>query len=150
MKPFEARELLARIKNLLEQRKRVHEHFKKNQIINIEEGKLTPVDKKFLQEAVGIINKYISDSSFSVEMLAENLAVSRSLLHKKLIALIGEAPSELIKRIRINKAAKLIEHKTGNISEIALEVGFNNPSYFTECFRKQFGCKPSEYHTLPS
>lgn len=79
-------------------------------------------------------------------MLAENMAVSRSLLLKKIEALIGEPPSELIKRIKLNKAAKLIEKNFGNISEVALEVGFNNPSYFAECFRKQFGFSPSQYH----
>jgi AraC-like DNA-binding protein len=74
------------------------------------------------------------------------MAVSRSLLRKKIEALIGEPPNELIKRTRLNKAAKLIESRFGNISEIALEVGFSNPSYFAECFKKQFGFSPSQYH----
>ena len=104
------------------------------------------MDQKFLQNALQIINKHISDGNFSVEMLAENLAVHRSLLHQKLVALIGQPPNELIKMIRLNKAAKLIEHKSGNISEIALEVGFKNPSYFSDCFQKQFGFSPSQYH----
>jgi AraC-like DNA-binding protein len=72
--------------------------------------------------------------------------MSRSLLHKKLAALAGEPPGELIKRFRLNKAAKLIESKSGNITEIAFDVGFNDPSYFTACFRKQFGMSPSQYH----
>jgi AraC-like DNA-binding protein len=73
------------------------------------------------------------------------MAVSRSLLFKKVTALIGESPSEFIKRTRLNKAARLIEKNHGNISEIALEVGFCNPSYFAECFKKQFGIAPSQY-----
>ena len=93
-----------------------------------------------------IINEHISNSSFSVEEFAEGMNISRSLLHKKLSALIGEPPGELIKRIRLNKAAKLIEQNPGNITEIAFEVGFNNPSYFTECFKKQFGVSPSQYN----
>jgi YesN/AraC family two-component response regulator len=145
MKPFEAEELKARIKNLLEQRKRLHEHFRKYGLAEIEEMNVTSVDQKFLQKAIEIIGKHISDTSFGVEVLADNMAVSRSLLLKKIEALLGEPPSELIKRTRLNKAAKLIEGKSGNISEIALEVGFNNPSYFTECFRKQFGVAPSQY-----
>ena len=84
MKPFEPEELLARIKNLLEQRKRIHDYFKKNLIIDINEENLTPVDKKFLHETISLINMHISDHFFSVETLAENLAVSRSLLHKNL------------------------------------------------------------------
>jgi signal transduction histidine kinase/DNA-binding response OmpR family regulator len=145
MKPFEAEELIARIKNLLEQRKRVHEHFQKYEFFS-DDDSITPIDQKFLQNTLEIINEHISDSNFSVEVLAENLAMHRSLLHQKLVALIGQPPSDLIKMIRLNKAAKLIEHKSGNISEIALEVGFNNPSYFSDCFQKQFGFSPSQYH----
>ena len=149
-KPFEAEELIARMKNLLQQRNRLHEHFRQNGLIEIEEKNITPVDQKFLQKAVAVINEHISDTSFGVETLANDLAVSRSLLLKKIDALVGEPPSELIKRIRLNTAAKLIERNAGNISEIALEVGYNNPSYFAEAFKKQFGITPSQYHSSNS
>ena len=145
MKPFEEAELKARINNLLEQRKRIHQHFQKYEVI-VDEEKITSLDQRFLKQTLSLINEHISDNDFSVEELAEYLAVSRSLLHKKLVILLGEPPRELIKRIRLNRAAKLIEQKSGNISEIALEVGFNNPSYFAECFQKQYGLTPSQYH----
>ena len=145
MKPFESKELKARINNLLEQRNRIHKHFQKYEIV-LDESSLTSIDQKFLKSVIEVINQNITDENFSVEILAENLTISRSLLHKKLTALIGESPGELIKRVRLNKAAKLLEHKSGNISEIALQVGFSNPSYFAECFYKQFGFKPSQYH----
>ncbi len=147
MKPFEADELKARIKNLLEQRNRLHEHFRKQGLINIEDKNITSVDKQFLQKAVSIINEHISDTLFGVEVLAEDMAVSRSLLLKKTEALIGESPNELIRRIRLEKAANLLKHNSGNISEIALKVGFSNPSYFAEAFKKQFGVSPSQYHS---
>ena len=146
MKPFDASELIARIKNLLDQRKRLHKHFQKFGLFEIEEKVITSVDQKFIEKVVADINKHISDVSFGVEMLADDMAVSRSLLFKKINSLTGEAPIELIKRVRLNKAANLIGKKFGNISEVALEVGFNNPSYFSECFRKQFGVLPSQYH----
>lgn len=149
-KPFEAEELKARIKNLLEQRKRIHEHFQKYELFEIAKTKVTPTDQKFLQKAFDIITKNIADTSFGVEIFAENLAVSRQLLYKKLICLVGESPNDFIKRIRLNKARELIESKAGNISEIALEVGFGNPSYFAECFNKQFGCLPSQFHQKPT
>ena len=145
MKPFESEELKARIKNLIEQRKRIHEHFKKKGIFELEKSKITSVDKKFLQKAFDIITQNISNTSFSVEAFAENLAVSRSLLHKKIVSLTGEPPRELIKRIRLKKSTELIDQKFGNLSEIALEVGFDNPAYFSECFKKQFGVSPSQY-----
>lgn len=147
MKPFEADELKARIKNLLDQRKRLHEHFRKQGLIDIADKNITSVDKQFLQKTVSIINEHISDTLFGVEVLAEDMAVSRSLLLKKVEALIGESPNELIRRIRLEKAANLLKHNSGNISEIALEVGFSNPSYFAEAFKKQFGIEPSQYQS---
>ncbi len=146
MKPFEPAELKARIGNLIEQRKRVHEHFRKHGLFEIEKEKITSLDSKFLQNTVAVIATHMSDASFGVETLAAEMAVSRSVLLKKIEALVGEPPSELIKRTRLNRAAELIEGKFGNMSEIALEVGFNNPSYFAECFKKQFGTIPSHYH----
>lgn len=145
MKPFELEELKVRIKNLVEQRKRIREHFKKQGVFELEQTKITSVDKKFLQKVFEIIDSNFSDSSFNVESLAKILAVSRSVLHKKINAFTGEPPVELIKWIRINKAAELIRKKFGNISEISLEVGFNNPAYFSDCFKKQFGIPPSQY-----
>ena len=146
MKPFEAAELKARIKNLIEQRERMHKHFREHGIFDLDENQVMPIDQKFLQSAFEIINKYLSDPCFSIEKFAQELNVSRSLLHKKLFALVGEPPGELIKRIRLNKAAELVKHNSSNITEISFEVGFNNPSYFTECFKKQFGVSPSQYN----
>ena len=74
------------------------------------------------------------------------MSVGRSLLLKKMEELIGESPNELIRRVRLDKAANLLKQNSGNISEIALEVGFSNPSYFAEAFKKQFGVSPSQYH----
>ncbi len=146
MKPFEAEELKARIKNLLEQRNRLHEHFRKFGYIEKTIQNISSADELFIQKTVSVINENLSDSTFGIEQLAEKLAVSRALLFKKLNHLAGEPPGEIIKRLRLNKAAMLIEKNSGNISEIALEVGFNNPSYFSECFKKQFGVLPSQYH----
>jgi DNA-binding response OmpR family regulator len=146
MKPFEAQELEARVRNLIEQRKRLHEHFRTHGLIDMADKNITSVDQKFLRKASEVMNEHIAETSFSVEVFAEEMAVSKSLLLRKMESLLGEPPSELIKRTRLNKAAKLIEAKAGNVSEIAFDVGFSNPSYFAECFRKQFGCTPTQYH----
>ncbi len=146
VKPFEPDELNWRINNLIAQRKRLHEHFRKQGLVELSETKITPVDKKFLQQAYNLVSQNISNESFSVEVFAENLFVSKSLLYKKIVSLTGEPPVEFIRRIRLNRAANLIDNKFGNLSEIALEVGFNNPSYFAECFKKQFSVTPSQYH----
>ncbi len=148
MKPFEEEELRARIRNLLEQRKRLHEYFRQYGLVGADIKNIASADQKFLQKAAAVIIEHISDTSFSVEIMADILAVSRSLLEKKLEALSGETPVSLIRKTRLTKAAQLIKHNSGNISEIALEVGFSNPSYFAECFKKQFGVTPSNYKNL--
>jgi DNA-binding response OmpR family regulator len=145
MKPFDAEVLNARIKNLIEQRRKLREHFKKEGLIEFDDKEIKSIDKKFLQKAVEIINKHLSDTSFSVEMFAGEVSMSRRNLDRKLVALTGEPPSDLIRRVRLMHAAKLIAQNFGNISEIALEVGFSNPAYFSKCFREQFGKTPSEY-----
>jgi len=150
IKPFEMSELKVRIKNLIEQRKRLHNHLKTTGLIELEESSITSVDKKFLQGVYDLINKNISNNDFNVEALSRKIGMSRAVLHKKLISLIGESPVELIRRIRLTKSAELIEKKFGNLSEIALEVGFNNPAYFSECFKKQFGVSPSQYPSKPN
>ncbi len=150
MKPFDALELQVRVRNLIEQRKRLREHFKKEGIFEIRDEKLTLIDKQFLKKGIEIINLNLSNNSFSVEVFAEKIAMSRSQLHRKLIAVIDESPGGLIRRIRMTTAAKLIKQKFGNISEIALEVGYNNPANFTRSFTKQFGISPSEYQNKKS
>jgi YesN/AraC family two-component response regulator len=145
MKPFETDELKARIKNLIQQRERIHQHFKEHGLIELNLAKINATDKKFLQSIYELVINNISKQNFTVEQLAEMINISRSVMHKKIVSLIGETPGELIRRVRINKAAELIEKRFGNLSEIALEVGFNNPAYFSEAFKKQFGVTPSQY-----
>ena len=145
MKPFETDELKAIIKNLIQQRERIHQHFKEHGLIELNLAKINATDKKFLQSVYELAIKNISEQDFTVEHLAEMINISRSVMHKKIVSLTGETPGELIRRVRINKAAELIEKRFGNLSEIALEVGFNNPAYFSEAFKKQFGVTPSQY-----
>ena len=147
MKPFDIKELQARIKNLIEQRKKLRKHFQKEEIFNLDNKNITSIDRKFLEKAVKIINEHLTDLSFGVESFAGELSMGRTTLYKKLIAIVGEPPGDFIKRIRLSKASSLLNHKAGNISEIASEVGFNNPAYFSQCFKKQFGINPSKYQS---
>jgi DNA-binding response OmpR family regulator len=147
MKPFDSEVLKARIKNLIDQRRKLREQFRKEGLVEIEEKNITPTDKKFLKNVIQIINKHLQDTSFGVEMLADEISMSRRNLDRKLVALTGGSPGDLIRRVRLTQAVKLINQNFGNISEIALEVGFGNPAYFSKCFNEQFGLSPSEYKT---
>ncbi len=97
------------------------------------------MDQKFLKKAIEVVEKHISNNEFSVELFGQEMAMSRVQLHRKLTALVEQSASEFIRTIRLNKAAIQLKEKSGNIAEIAYGVGFSNPSYFSECFRKQFG-----------
>jgi signal transduction histidine kinase/ligand-binding sensor domain-containing protein/DNA-binding response OmpR family regulator len=144
-KPFDAKELLVRVRNLIEQRKKIIEHFKKQEIFEISNIQIKSRDKKFISKAIEIINAHISDEDFDVSTLASEIGLSRVQLHRKLTALLGHSSSELIRIIKLTKAARLIKSNYGNITEIALEVGFNNPANFAKAFRAHFGVSPSDY-----
>jgi signal transduction histidine kinase/DNA-binding response OmpR family regulator/streptogramin lyase len=145
MKPFDSNVLKVRIKNLIDQRRKLRDQFRKEGLVEIEFKNITSIDKKFLKNVIQIINSHLSDTYFGVEILADEVSMSRRNLERKLTSLTGESPADIIKRIRLNRASVLLKQKFGNISEISLEVGFSNPAYFSKCFRKQFGITPFEY-----
>jgi len=146
-KPFSPLELLVRIKNLINQRQRLKEKYKSRYVFAGEkdQDEMLSSDERFLQKAGEFIRQNLADPELSVESFSGFMAMSQSQLYRKLKALVDLSPNEMIRTLRLNRAAELLAHHTGNIAEIAYEVGFNNPSYFSECFRKQFGTLPSEY-----
>ena len=86
-----------------------------------------------------------SSSTIKVDSLSATLGYSNSQLYRKLKSLTNKSPNNFIKEIKLNKSLNLFHNKLGNVSEIAFEVGFNSPAYFTRCFYKKFGVLPSEY-----
>lgn len=145
-KPFSTRELMVRLRNLLNQREIMRKRYSK-EIINIPLSEITttPVDEQFLQRATGIVEKNIEDESFTVEQFASEIALSRKHLHRKLTALTDLTPRDFIRTIRLKRAAQLLEKQSGTVADIAYAVGFGNLSYFSKAFKEQFGCSPSEY-----
>lgn len=145
VKPFNETELRARAKNLIEQRQKLRERFGRDILIPISDIAVTSADERFLQRVIGIIAHHLSDASFGPEPLAHKIGLSRSQLHRKLKAVVNMSTTEFIRTIRLRRAAELLNKKFGTIGEIAYEVGFSNPAYFSDSFRKQFGCLPSEF-----
>ena len=151
-KPFDPQELQVRVKNLIEQRRKLRELFNKD-IESLDKSPLFQVpctgislmDKKFLLKAVDVINRQISDPDFSVEKFGKDMAVSHMQLHRKLKALTDQSSSRFIRTIRLSRAAKLLREGSGNVTEIAFDVGFNNLSYFARCFKEQYERLPSEF-----
>ena len=145
-KPFDTKELQVRIKNLIAQRKKLQEKFSKFEFHNaVAENKmLNNYDKKFMIKVGEVIEKHISEEEFNMEKFCSELAMSRSQIHRKLTALTGKSTALYIRSVKLSKAKKMIEEKSGNISEIAYSLGFSSPAYFTRCFRLEFGYPPSE------
>jgi AraC-like DNA-binding protein len=146
-KPFEESLLVARIDNLLENRQRLRRKF----AIDMDVKEL-PVDdnspdRKFLDKAMKLIEANYQNAEYEIADFIEEMGVSKSLLNRKMQALTGQSAGQLLRAYRMNKAHELlVAHRNThslNISEIAYEVGFNDPKYFTRCFTKHFGMPPS-------
>ncbi len=144
-KPFSTRELQVRIKNLILQRQQLRKKFSNATIIKPSEVSTVSADQKFLVRTVKVIESQLVNSEFSVEMLSQEVGMSVSQLNRKLNALIDQPAGQLIRSLRLQKAADLLVKKAGSVAEICYQVGFNDQSYFSRTFKKQFGCSPSEY-----
>lgn len=105
---------------------------------------LNDADELFVNELLNISEQNLSDSGYSIDQLCKDLGVSRPQLYRKMTALTGRAPNNFLRDLRMEKAVTLLKRKEGNISQVALEVGYSNPSYFSKCFADKFGCMPSE------
>ncbi len=145
-KPFNQQELLARAKNLIHSRQQLRKRFSKATVIRPSEISAVSADQAFLEKVVTIIDARISDETFSVEVLAEEAAFSVTHLNRKLRALIDQSAGQLIRSMRMQRAANLLKKHAGNVAQIALKVGFSDQASFTRSFKKQFGCPPGAYN----
>jgi DNA-binding response OmpR family regulator len=143
-KPFDAKELLVRVKNLIDLRRKLRERFSVGQVLKPGEIAVTSIDDAFLKKVMGIVEARLGEEGFSVEDLALEAGMSRSQLHRKMTALTGQSPSEFVRYMRLHRAMALLKKNAGTVSEIAYTVGFSGVSYFTKCFREQFGLLPSD------
>lgn len=148
-KPFEAAELQVRIRNLIEQRRRLREQFGRETVLHPKDITVTSTDERLLQRALDAVERHMSDDTYSVEEFSKEVGMSRANLHRKLRALTNHSASEFIRTLRLTRAAQLLKQNFGSVSEVAFEVGFSNPTYFSKCFRAQFGKQPSKYASLP-
>jgi signal transduction histidine kinase/DNA-binding response OmpR family regulator/streptogramin lyase len=142
MKPFDAKELKARIQNLIALRRKLQKKFNDNDY-NVPK-ELSEVDEKFIKKVLTVINKHKSKEKFSVEELRKETYMSTRHLQRKVMALTGKSPIQLIRSIRLNNARKQIKENKGTIAEIAYNLGFSSPAYFTKCFKDEFGYSPTD------
>ena len=144
-KPFDMSELKARIANLIGQRNKLRERFSREITLEPADIAITSEDETFLNKAVSLIEAHLKDEGFTLEYFRQGMNMSRSTLFRRLSDLTGQSPTEFIRTIRLKRAATLLRQNFGNVSQVALEVGFNNISYFNRSFKKLYGVSPKEF-----
>ena len=144
-KPFSMAVIATKIRNLFRTRYRAIEHYSNSLEVEPEKVALNAMDEDLLKKAVAIVEKHMDDVEFSTDDFAREICMSRSNLHSKLKALTGDTTNDFIRKIRFNRACKLLKEKRYTVAEISTMVGFNTPSYFSTSFKKYFGYLPTEY-----
>ncbi|HKL18610.1 MAG TPA: tetratricopeptide repeat protein [Halalkalibaculum sp.] len=143
-KPFRPEELRLRIQNILESRRKLKEKFKMEFMLRPEKVEIHSMDDAFLLRVRESVDNHIDNEDFTVDQLGKEVGMSRSQLHRKLTALIDQSATEFIRSYRLHRAKDMISQNGGTISEISFSVGFGSPSYFSKCFREEFGFSPTE------
>jgi DNA-binding response OmpR family regulator/anti-sigma regulatory factor (Ser/Thr protein kinase) len=144
-KPFRMDILRAQIRNLVKLRQRFQQQFQKHIKIEPSDIPIRSLDEEFINKAVKVVEENIANADFTVEELSSEMAMSRMYLYKKLLSLTGKTPLDFIRIIRLRRAAQLLEKSQLTVSEIAYQVGFNNPKYFTKLFKEEYAVLPTEF-----
>ncbi len=142
-KPFNSKLLLVRLRNLMDNHKRLKQFFGDKTTLSKEP--VSDVDKGFVDRFRELIEENLADSELSVEDLGSKMGLSRVQLYRKIKALTNYSPNELVRIARLKKAASLLASSEKTISEITYEVGFTSPSYFTKCYKDYFGESPTDF-----
>lgn len=143
LKPFSAKLLLVRLRNLIDNRKRLQSFFADKALLKKEE--VADPDKDFAVKLRTLIEDNLSNPELSVEELGDKIGMSRVQLYRKAKALTGYSPNELLRIARLKRAALLLASTEKTIAEIAYEVGFSAPSYFAKCYKEYFGENPTDF-----
>lgn len=147
-KPFHSKVLLARVENLLHQRAHLRQLFAQGAAegkeTEEEVSRLDDRDKAFVKQLHDIIKSHMGNSDFGVEDIGAEIGLSRVQLYRKVKAITGSSVVDLLRKARLAKARRLLEANSMNISEVAYEVGFSSPSYFTKCFKDEYGMLPGD------
>lgn len=144
-KPFNFDMLMVRIEKLIEQQEKRKQEFRKSIEVNPSAITITSVDEQLIQKSLEYIEKNMDNPEYGVEELSRDLGMVRMSLYRKLQSITGNTPTDFIRSIRLKRAAQLLQGSRLPIVEIANQVGFSSPSYFSKCFREMFGMLPKQY-----
>ncbi|WP_235299571.1 hybrid sensor histidine kinase/response regulator transcription factor [Portibacter marinus] len=149
MKPFDKEELLLRISNLLTMRKALQERYNKLENIN-DAVSLPNREDQFILHFRSVVQKNIDSENFGIQEMCRAMGMGRTHLHEKIKTLTGKTPIQYQKMIKMHEATILLNHSKANISEIAYQLGFKDPKYFSKVFKEEYGTSPSNYHQSSS
>jgi DNA-binding response OmpR family regulator len=144
-KPFSIHVLKARIDNLLQRNRNVDRYIKKQLIVENQEVTVDSHSERLLQETIQFIHKNITDTEINIDKMCKEIGLSHSNLYRKIKQQTGLSLNELIRQVKMKRAAQMIKAKNRTIAEVMYETGFTNHSYFAKCFKKEFGVSPREY-----
>lgn len=147
-KPFSFDLLEVQIDNLLKKKDSLGVDSRKKLVFDAVEAEYTSEDKEFMDRAVTVIEEHLSDNSFDVTRFAEEMGLSKTTFNDRLKKLSGMSPNNFISSIRLDAARKLLENNPDiRVSDVAYSVGYNDPKYFSTCFKKKYGMLPKEAQT---
>ena len=144
-KPFKMKLLKTRVEKLVESRKLLRDRYSQEVVLKPKDIAISDVDEQFLGRVQEVIDQKLTESQFSAKEFSEAVGMSRMQLHRKLKALTGLSATEFVRSQRLKLAASLLQSSNASVSDIGYQVGFNDPSYFTRCFKEAYGCSPTEY-----
>ena len=142
-KPFNKEELFLQLSNLIEIRKKLHQRYSSFDGLPVKE-KATQLEDEFLQKMRQVVETHLSNPDFDSAQLCRGMGMSRSQIYRKLMALTGHSASHFIRSVRLHKARKMLASDNFTIAEVAYDVGFKDPSYFSRTFLEEFGVSPSD------
>ena len=144
-KPFNFEILLSKIRNILSQQEYMRKTYQKQVEVNPTEEHVESPDELFIKKVLLLIDNNISNPNFSVEELSDDMFVSRYTLYKKILMMTGKTPNELVRSMRLKRAAQLLGTGHLTISQIGHKVGFKSQKYFVKAFKAEFNTIPSRY-----
>ncbi|MFK7971179.1 MAG: ATP-binding protein [Bacteroidia bacterium] len=145
IKPFDAKELATRARNLIQLRKQLRSRFAESVLLQPSEVTTNSIDTEFLEKALAIVEANMNNEAFSIDILSTEIGMSKANLNRKLRALTSQSTNKFIQSIRLQRAADLLKQKAGTVSDIAFQTGFSSTAYFVKCFKDQFGVTPGNY-----
>jgi len=144
-KPFDGNLLRAKVLQLIASRKRLRESFSKGLSLNPKEVTFNSADEEFLEKIIELIEEHMSDSDFDISVFSKEMYMSRSQLYRKIRALTDQTPIELVRMLRLKRAAQMLKSDNFTAAEVGYSVGFKTPAHFSRCFKEHFKISPAKY-----